>query len=634
MFQENRWPYIPTRLSEILEPDMLAVIEAGCSARLGRAITILDYDPRGDTFTDRIESIGGERAWAEFCRLFRTEQDVPGGDAACQACDRGEARNSLDAFRIQHQAYRPYLCHMGVLDATHIIRVNARPVALLYTGQHRPDDGVEGIRARVDALGTGKYADILPTEAARIRLRALADALPAPVADFPAKLEREAALIEHIAEATFVRRKYNLEQSFLDDLRETPAGGDDLESIRRSAERLLEKVQAFCRCRYAAFFASIEMGHTVLPAIAWTGIAGTRFAELPHFNWRKAGLNVGQLDAEDWLSNPTHQAASRAAIRGEHNRVFADAGACIPVAIGDKYRGLLAFGPFDVRLDLTEEGRFLATIANAVGSHVLTALELRFLEQERNRWESASHLLTHQLRTGLTPISTTVGRAKAMARRCTGDEIAARVVEMLSRAEDLTLRLAETSRQTLEGNVLQVERSDMEFERYPLAALVGNVAHAFSQRAEAGRRQIVVDRGVELLPEAEVDVARLTIVLGNLLDNAIKYSYPGTTIHVRGNTSEISGAIIEVDDLGEEIREEDREHIFEQGRRALTRAKLGRIPGKGLGLWEARAVIDAHGGEIGVYCQPTGRQRGQGAAFHVTFSVRIPLRQKAAKGRI
>jgi signal transduction histidine kinase len=84
---------------------------------------------------------------------------------------------------------------------------------------------------------------------------------------------------------------------------------------------------------------------------------------------------------------------------------------------------------------------------------------------------------------------------------------------------------------------------------------------------------------------------------------------------------------------GRKIREEDRERIFEQGARALTAAKLGRIPGKGLGLWEARAVIQAHGGEIGVTCVPTGRQRSQGAVYHVVFSVRIPLRKKDARGR-
>jgi signal transduction histidine kinase len=86
--------------------------------------------------------------------------------------------------------------------------------------------------------------------------------------------------------------------------------------------------------------------------------------------------------------------------------------------------------------------------------------------------------------------------------------------------------------------------------------------------------------------------------------------------------------MIEVDDIGGEIRLEDRERIFEQGQRGLIGAKMGRIPGTGLGLWEARAVIDAHGGEIGVNCEPTTIMRSQGLAYHVIFSVKVPLRQR------
>jgi hypothetical protein len=389
MFREDQWPFVPTRLSEIIEQDMLAVIEAGCSARLGRAITILDYDPGADTFSDRIDSINQKEKWSGFCALLRNGKRVQGGDAACEDCDRREARLSLDAFRAQNQLYRPYLCHMGLQDATHIIRVNSRPVALLYTGQHRPLEGVKQVQARVEALGAGDLAGIVPDEPARRELWALAEELPFATSDFPDRLQREAVLLEHIAEATFIRRKLNLEQSFLDDLREPPAGGGDLKSIRRGAERLLEKVQQFCRCGYAAFFASAQIGDTVLPAIAWTGIAKERPGDLPHFNWRKAGLSVERLDTQDRLSNPAYQAASLAASRGENSRLFADAGCFIPVALGAQYRGLMVLGPFAARFDLSGEGRFLATVANTIGAYVLTKLELRYLEQERRRWESA-----------------------------------------------------------------------------------------------------------------------------------------------------------------------------------------------------------------------------------------------------
>jgi signal transduction histidine kinase len=124
----------------------------------------------------------------------------------------------------------------------------------------------------------------------------------------------------------------------------------------------------------------------------------------------------------------------------------------------------------------------------------------------------------------------------------------------------------------------------------------------------------------------------MTIALSNVIENALKYSYSKTRIYLRSEVRlagdlELAAAVIEVDNLGEEIRFEHQEAIFEQGTRGLTRAKMGRIPGTGLGLWEARAVVEAHGGKITVSCRPTAIHRRQGKAFRVIFSLRIPLRQ-------
>jgi signal transduction histidine kinase len=166
--------------------------------------------------------------------------------------------------------------------------------------------------------------------------------------------------------------------------------------------------------------------------------------------------------------------------------------------------------------------------------------------------------------------------------------------------------------------------------------LVANSLEGFVLEAEKRHRQLVVDASVELLPEAEVDVARLTIALNNLIENALKYSFPNTKIHIRSMLQasgdlELAAAVIEIDDLGDAVRPEDQERIFEQGARGLTRAKMGRIPGSGLGLWETRAVVAAHRGTISVVSEPTAIYRSQGQAHHVVFSVKIPLRQPQGK---
>jgi signal transduction histidine kinase len=640
MFQQDKWPFIPVRLSEIVDPERLAVIEAGCSARLGRALTILDYDPSMAGFAYRIDPINVQQKWDGFCALLRDSASVQGGDNACKDWDLQEARSSLDDFRESGTLFRSFSCHMGLRDATYVVRVRGQPTALLYTGQHRPPEGAGPVLANVTALGTGHYAEIRLDQATRSRLASLAQALPPEPPGFQEALQREAELIQKIAEAEYSRGKTQWEQAFLDQLRRASVinGPTNLDWLRQRLGDLLAQARDFCRCGYALVFASVQEGDTVLAPIAWAGIPESVEADLPHFNWKKAGLSTDAFDAQTLGIGQGCQQVRASGIRGDNSEFFAHAGCVMPIALGNRYRGALVFGPFAEPVNFDSDRRFLAEIADTIGSFGLTGLEVRYLEQERRRWQSTARLLTHQLRTALTPITTQVGRAKSLAQRMTGNTASMRVVELLGRAEDLSLHLAESARQTLDGHVLQLEPDDLEFELYPLSVLVANGAEGFLHEAEKRRRQLIVDKSIELLPDAEIDVARLTIAISNLIDNALKYSYPNTSIYVRGaslslSNPDLASAVVEVDDLGDEIPMAERELIFEEGTRGLTTAKLGRIPGTGLGLWETRAVVEAHGGEIGVSCEPTRIQRTQGLAYRVIFSVKIPLRRKRSQGR-
>ena len=223
-----------------------------------------------------------------------------------------------------------------------------------------------------------------------------------------------------------------------------------------------------------------------------------------------------------------------------------------------------------------------------------------------------------------------------MLEKSEGGIDAHRINDLLGRTEELSMRLVQGARETLAAYVLQVEPEDLEFEPYPLSVLVMNCATGFVADTERKGRTLEIDSNVEFLPEAEVDVSRLTIALGNIIDNAIKYSYADTKIFIRSHldltaSTELAVAVIEVDDLGLEIPKEERQRIFEQGTRGLTAATMRHTSGSGLGLWEAQAVVAAHGGEIGVLCEPTSIRRPEGRAHHVVFSIRIPLRQKVKR---
>jgi two-component system OmpR family sensor kinase len=99
-------------------------------------------------------------------------------------------------------------------------------------------------------------------------------------------------------------------------------------------------------------------------------------------------------------------------------------------------------------------------------------------------------------------------------------------------------------------------------------------------------------------------------VVFNLAENAVKHA--GAGAHVTVSTrSDGDRALLEVRDDGPGISPEDREHIFDRFYRADPAREGG---GSGLGLPLTRAIVQLHGGEVGVTSTP-----GMGACFRVSL---------------
>jgi signal transduction histidine kinase len=108
------------------------------------------------------------------------------------------------------------------------------------------------------------------------------------------------------------------------------------------------------------------------------------------------------------------------------------------------------------------------------------------------------------------------------------------------------------------------------------------------------------------------DGVRLRQVLANLIGNAVKYSPEGELVEVRA-TAVNGRVVIDVTDHGNGIAPADQRLVFEKfGRVSGTSAK----PGTGLGLYIARAIAEAHGGQLEVTSAP-----GLGATFTLTLPV-------------
>src|SRR5205085_140437 len=108
------------------------------------------------------------------------------------------------------------------------------------------------------------------------------------------------------------------------------------------------------------------------------------------------------------------------------------------------------------------------------------------------------------------------------------------------------------------------------------------------------------------------DGARLERVLLNLFANAVKYSPDGGAISLTVSRED-HWAVVTVRDQGLGIPAADLPHIFERFHRA---GNVGRISGTGIGLAEARQIVEQHGGTVTV-----ASQEGCGT----TFTLRLPL---------
>jgi signal transduction histidine kinase len=113
------------------------------------------------------------------------------------------------------------------------------------------------------------------------------------------------------------------------------------------------------------------------------------------------------------------------------------------------------------------------------------------------------------------------------------------------------------------------------------------------------------------------DPLRLQRILYNLIDNAFKYSPPGSEIRVF-TRKENGGTVIGVSDRGVGIALEDQEALFEPFRR-LGEAKT---KGIGLGLVVCKRLVEAHGGKIWMESKP-----GEGTTFFFTLEEAEPRAQ-------
>ena len=135
-----------------------------------------------------------------------------------------------------------------------------------------------------------------------------------------------------------------------------------------------------------------------------------------------------------------------------------------------------------------------------------------------------------------------------------------------------------------------------------LAALVSEVLAA--AEPEARKRNIRLSQNVEAALRADIDPDQIKIVLGNLVDNAVRYNRPDGSVTVGARRSP-EGLVVEVRDSGTGIPADQLSLVFDRFHR-VDPSRSGETGGCGLGLSIARKIVEAHGGRMSASSGPGG----------------------------
>jgi signal transduction histidine kinase len=299
------------------------------------------------------------------------------------------------------------------------------------------------------------------------------------------------------------------------------------------------------------------------------------------------------------------------------DKVFADLGLrseiVSPLLTGTRPIGMIAlsrtevdaFAPDDVEL-VSLLGRLAATAVQNIRAYEAehqTVEELRRLSALRADFVS---LVSHELR---SPMAAVIGAARTLQERWRSLAPAQREA-FLALIADETDRLANLIGDVLHTSQIEAGTFSYSFSDVDLGRLVEDaVAMAAIGQDEVGVKASVSSS----LPVIRGDRERLRQVLGNLLENAIKYSTSGEEVEVRAQPDD--GKVkISVVDHGPGIPHDQQRLIFEKFGRADIAG--GSKPGTGLGLFIARSIAEAHGGTIDVRSSPDA-----GSTFTLTLPV-------------
>jgi two-component system sensor histidine kinase KdpD len=281
----------------------------------------------------------------------------------------------------------------------------------------------------------------------------------------------------------------------------------------------------------------------------------------------------------------------------------------IPLITSRGIIGVMGIFPQDPTSYLDPEerrllGSFTSLCALAIERAILAeqASQSQLLQAADRLQKALLNSISHDLRTPLATVTGVLSSLKE-AGQSNGKERV--VMDAATQAELIDTALEEAERlNRLVANLLDMSRVEagalhLKCEPSDLQDLVGAALARLSARLA---HRLLHTHIAEHLPLVSLDFVMMIQVMVNLLDNALKYSPPGTAIAIEANPHP-EGVMLSVADEGGGIPIEDLERVFDKFYRVQ---RPDGVKGTGLGLSICRGIVEAHGGRIWAENRPTG----------------------------
>lgn len=177
-----------------------------------------------------------------------------------------------------------------------------------------------------------------------------------------------------------------------------------------------------------------------------------------------------------------------------------------------------------------------------------------------------------------------------------------------------TLRLGGMIEDAILATRIYEDRLEMVYQPVRLGPLLASLVE--EARQQSGRELVYQDMVENSFING--DALRLREAFSKLIDNALKFSEPGTPVRVSIDRNGTAGGIeVQVEDHGIGMAEAEQAALFQPFGR-IRNERTRAISGNGLSLYIARAIIEGHHGQIGVRSQP-----GQGTTLAVTLPLEV-----------